>query len=93
MKKASFLLIILCLTALLFSCNGNKPVETTQKVFTTCEHEPGKWIVDREPTLEDTGSAHIECIHCGFILEFKSSPKLSLTEDEIYEQLKPSFPS
>ena len=85
-----FLLFLLAFFSLL-SCGGNEPAETTPKVFTVCEHEPGEWIIDREPTLEDTGAAHVECIHCGFVLEFKSTPKLSLSKDELYEKLRQSL--
>ena len=87
----SIMLIFIITVLSLSSCGYKEPVETTLRVFTVCEHEPGDWQVDREPTLDDTGAAHVECIHCGFVLDFKSSPKLSLTKDEIYEQLKPSL--
>ena len=83
---------LLILSSFFSSCGGKAPAETTPALtFKACEHEPSDWIVDREPTLENTGSAHIECIHCGFVLEFKSSPALSLSQEAIYEKLKPSL--
>ena len=90
-KRYLIILMTLIIVIHLLSCDGNEPAETTQKTFAACEHEPSDWIVDREPSFEDTGSAHIECIICGFVLEFKSTPKLSLSKDELYEKLKLSL--
>ena len=39
-------------------------------------HEPGEWIVDREPTAEETGHRYKECIRCN-----------EVNEEEILEKL------
>lgn len=41
-------------------------------------HEPGEWIVDREPTAEETGHRYKECIRCNEVIE-----------EEILEKLPP----
>lgn len=41
-------------------------------------HEPGEWIVDREPTAEETGHRYKECTRCNEVIE-----------EEILEKLPP----
>jgi len=42
-------------------------------------HTPGQWIVDKEPTLTEEGSKHIECTVCKYVLETESIDKLTET--------------
>lgn len=39
-------------------------------------HEPGEWIVDREPTAEETGHRYKECIRCNEVIEEEILGKL-----------------
>ena len=39
-------------------------------------HEPGEWIVDREPTAEETGHRYKECIRCNEVIEVEILEKL-----------------
>ena len=39
-------------------------------------HEPGEWIVDREPTAEETGHRYKECIRCNEVIEEEFLEKL-----------------
>ena len=43
-------------------------------------HTPGDWIVDKEPTADEEGSKHQECVDCGEILDTEAIPKLGYEE-------------
>ena len=43
-------------------------------------HTPGDWIVDKEPTADEEGSKHQECVDCGEILDTETIPKLGYEE-------------
>lgn len=51
-------------------------------------HEAGSWIVDTIPKIEQNGSKHTECIHCGETLETLSIPALiaDAEQDESVEK-------
>lgn len=47
-------------------------------------HTPGEWIVDKEPTMENHGSRHKECVNCGETLETEDIPTLPAEEHSAY---------
>ena len=47
-------------------------------------HTPGDWIVDKEPTADEEGSKHQECVGCGEILDTETIPKLGYENHPAY---------
>ncbi len=69
------------------SAEGHKPGSeatcTEPQICLTCGvvlklpigHKAGGWIIDKEPTIDDEGSKHTACEHCGTVLQTEIIPK------------------
>ncbi len=45
------------------------------------EHIPSDWITDRQPTAEEAGSRHRQCVVCGYIMEREEVPVIDNQKD------------
>ena len=57
-------------------CSVCNAVTVSQKKVLAKGHQDGEWIIDKQPTLTETGSKHQVCLICGITIKTETIPVL-----------------